>query len=61
MARHDYWMFRRHPLLSVTTVIYLAVVCWITLGAQPINTGNGLALACTALFLQPRIDQMAHL
>ncbi len=41
MARHDYWMFRRHPFLSLTTVIYLAVVCWITLGPQPINTGNG--------------------
>ncbi|CAN5535722.1 hypothetical protein BH10ACT4_BH10ACT4_03990 [soil metagenome] len=34
-------MFRRHPLLSLATVVYLAVVGWITLGPQPINTGNG--------------------
>lgn len=34
-------MFRRHPLLGLATVVYLAVVGWITLGPQPINTGNG--------------------
>ena len=41
MARHDEWMFRRHPILSLATVGYLAVVGWVTLGPQPINTGNG--------------------
>ncbi|CAN5170498.1 hypothetical protein BH09ACT2_BH09ACT2_19420 [soil metagenome] len=34
-------MFRRHPILSLATVAYLAIVGWITLGPQPINTGNG--------------------
>ena len=34
-------MFRRHPFLSLATVGYLAVVGWITLGPQPIDTGNG--------------------
>jgi glycopeptide antibiotics resistance protein len=28
-------MFRRHPFLSVLTLIYLAAVAWITLGPQP--------------------------
>ena len=28
-------MFRRHPLLSVLTLMYLAAVAWITLGPQP--------------------------
>ncbi len=40
-AGHDGRMFRRHPLLTIATVAYLAVVGWITLGPQPINTGNG--------------------
>lgn len=34
-------MFRRHPFLSLITLGYLAVVGWITLGPQPINSGNG--------------------
>jgi glycopeptide antibiotics resistance protein len=41
MAAHDGRMFRRHPLLSLATAAYLALVGWITLGPQPINTGNG--------------------
>lgn len=41
MAGHDEPMFRRHPFLSFTTVAYLGVVGWITLGPQPVNTGNG--------------------
>jgi glycopeptide antibiotics resistance protein len=28
-------MFRRHPLLSVLTLLYLVGVAWITLGPQP--------------------------
>lgn len=28
-------MFRRHPVLSVITLAYLAVVAWVTLGPQP--------------------------
>jgi glycopeptide antibiotics resistance protein len=43
-------MFRRHPLLSLATVGYLAVVGWITLGPQPINTGNGYWLWRTLRF-----------
>ena len=34
-------MFRRHPFLTLVTMGYLAVVGWITLGPQPINSGNG--------------------
>jgi glycopeptide antibiotics resistance protein len=34
-------MFRRHPLLSLATGAYLVVVGWITLGPQPVNSGNG--------------------
>lgn len=41
MLGHDEPMFRRHPILSLVTVGYLAAVGWITLGPQPINTGNG--------------------
>lgn len=28
-------MFRRHPFLSVITLVYLGVVAWVTLGPQP--------------------------
>jgi glycopeptide antibiotics resistance protein len=28
-------MFRRHPVLSVLTVLYLAAVAWVTLGPEP--------------------------
>lgn len=35
------WMFRRHPVLSLATFAYLAFVGWITLGPQPIGSGNG--------------------
>jgi glycopeptide antibiotics resistance protein len=31
-------MFRRHPLLSALTFGYLALVGWITLGPQPLDT-----------------------
>lgn len=30
-------MFRRHPLLSVVTFVYLGIVGWLTLGPQPID------------------------
>lgn len=33
-------MFRRHPILSLATFAYLGLVAWITLGPQPIDTGN---------------------
>lgn len=33
-------MFRRHPILSLVTFAYLAVVGWITLGPQPVDSGN---------------------
>ncbi|MEF2976572.1 VanZ family protein [Subtercola sp. YIM 133946] len=36
-------MFRRHPLLSLFTFGYLAVVGWVTLGPQPLdNKSEGL-------------------
>ncbi|WP_233245463.1 VanZ family protein [Salinibacterium hongtaonis] len=30
-------MLRRHPLLSLATVAYLAIVGWLTLGPQPLD------------------------
>jgi glycopeptide antibiotics resistance protein len=30
-------MFRRHPLLSLFTVVYLGIVAWVTLGPQPLD------------------------
>lgn len=33
-------MFRRHPLLSLATFVYLAFVGWITLGPQPLDDAN---------------------
>lgn len=38
-------MLRRHPILSLATFGYLAVVAWITLGPQPLDEeGRGLLL-----------------
>ncbi|MCU1523114.1 MAG: VanZ family protein [Microbacteriaceae bacterium] len=34
-------MFRRHPLLSLITLGYLAFVGWITLGPQPVDGSHG--------------------
>ena len=34
-------MFRRHPILSTLTVLYLAVVGWVTLGPQPFDEHTG--------------------
>jgi len=31
-------MFRRHPVLSVLTVLYLAGVAWVTLGPEPYDS-----------------------
>lgn len=30
-------MFRRHPVLAPLTLVYLAVVAWVTLGPQPLD------------------------
>ncbi|TQM65354.1 VanZ like protein [Klugiella xanthotipulae] len=30
-------MFRQHPRLTVFTVVYLAIVAWMTLGPQPLD------------------------
>jgi glycopeptide antibiotics resistance protein len=38
-------MFRRHPILSVLTFGYLALVGWITLGPQPLNSKDQRLLA----------------
>jgi glycopeptide antibiotics resistance protein len=37
-------MFRRHPLLSVVTFVYLGVVGWLTLGPQPLDDGTNSVL-----------------
>lgn len=34
-------MFRRHPILSTLTVVYLGIVGWITLGPQPFDEHSG--------------------
>ena len=34
-------MFRRHPLLSLVTLGYLAIVGWVTLGPQPVDDSRG--------------------
>lgn len=36
-------MLRRHPVLSLATFAYLAVIAWVTLGPQPLGEG-GLTL-----------------
>lgn len=33
-------MFRRHPILAPLTLVYLAVVAWLTLGPQPLDSHN---------------------
>jgi glycopeptide antibiotics resistance protein len=30
-------MFRRHPVLAPLTLVYLAIVAWVTLGPQPLD------------------------
>jgi len=37
-------MLRRHPLLALFTIGYLAVVAWVTLGPQPLDAGGSRAL-----------------
>lgn len=48
-------MFRRHPLLTVFTVVYLGVVGWITLGPQPLDD-QGKTLLWRALRVLGRHD-----
>jgi glycopeptide antibiotics resistance protein len=44
-------MFRRHPILTVFTVAYLAVVGWVTLGPQPFDeSDDGWIWRLLALF-----------
>ena len=33
-------MLHRHPVLSLVTLAYLAFVGWVTLGPQPLDSGN---------------------
>jgi len=37
-------MLRRHPLLALFTIGYLAVVAWVTLGPQPLDAAGSRAL-----------------
>ena len=37
-------MFRRHPLLSTLTVVYLGIVGWVTLGPQPLDRQSNALL-----------------
>lgn len=40
--RHDGGMFLRHPLLSLATIAYLALVGWLTLTPQSTVVNNGI-------------------
>ncbi|TQL47380.1 VanZ like protein [Homoserinimonas aerilata] len=47
-------MLRRHPVLSLATFGYLAVIGWVTLGPQPLD-GDGRRFLWTAIrWLQDR-------
>jgi glycopeptide antibiotics resistance protein len=37
-------MFRRHPVLSILTVLYLAGVAWVTLGPEPYDARTSSVL-----------------
>lgn len=44
-------MLHRHPFLSVVTLAYLALVGWVTLGPQPLDsTNNGWLLRALGFF-----------
>ena len=44
-------MLHRHPVLSPVTLVYLAFVGWVTLGPQPLDSGNNeLLLRALGLF-----------
>ena len=44
-------MLHRHPVLSLVTLAYLAFVGWVTLGPQPLDSGNnGLLLRALGVF-----------
>lgn len=45
-------MFRHHPVLSVFTLAYLAVVGLITLGPQPLDSGNSAPIWTLLRFLR---------
>lgn len=53
-------MIRRHPLLALFTVAYLALVGWVTLGPQPLD-GEGQALLWRALRFFARHEQTSWL
>jgi len=44
-------MLRRHPLLALFTIGYLAVVAWVTLGPQPLDAGGSRTLFRVLRFL----------
>lgn len=46
-------MFLRHPVLSVATLLYLAVVAWITLGPQPLDAQG-------SAYLYRIVDELAQ-
>ncbi|MBC7724991.1 MAG: VanZ family protein [Burkholderiaceae bacterium] len=44
-------MFRRHPLLALSTFAYLGFVAWVTLGPQPLDDrGNTLLFRALRFF-----------
>jgi len=51
-------MFRRHPILSIATFVYLGVVAWVTLGPQPLDAqGSALLYRLIDEFSQHSMTQ----
>jgi len=57
-------MFRRHPVLAPLTLVYLAIVAWVTLGPQPLDHKQQhwvLVLMRTArAFVRPHWPRLAE-
>lgn len=55
-------MFRRHPVLSVITLVYLGFVAWITLGPQPnVADKNGIVMqVLRILWEHPATDWVTY-
>ncbi|CAN5169156.1 hypothetical protein BH11ACT2_BH11ACT2_04970 [soil metagenome] len=55
-------MFRRHPFLTAATLLYLGLVGWITLGPQPLDSGQvaWLNRAIAVLARHPATDWLTY-
>ncbi|MDM4762584.1 VanZ family protein [Galbitalea sp. SE-J8] len=55
-------MFRRHPVLTALTVVYLGVVAWVTLGPQPLDAQQSAVLnrIIAELARHPSLDWLTY-